>query len=273
MRVRFGVVFTVVMVAVLHGVAGGRSLSLDWRTGGGQPVEVIDFGPQTVGGYAVFEVAEFTPAADGSYPVVRLSYATHPDGLSPTGDFTREGHADYLHVDNPVLPANVNRHELYTIPRTGTFVAPLVQGQERYVRVALDTPGTSVCLASLDIVNAGVHSEAPAVGSFACDDPRAKAVWDMGVRTCQLASFPNPDAWRVVAGVLIPRKLEKGAADGWCRFVPDFEGTLEVAYEFRLNPHFPNGAFKVFTGWRNAEPDVLETIKQEGPDGVIRHYG
>ena len=271
MRVRFGIVFTAVIVAVLNGVAaGGRSVSLDWRTGGNQPVEVIDFGPQTVGGYAVFEVAEFTPAADGSYPVVRLSYATHPDGLSPTGDFTREGHADYLHVDNPVLPANINRHELYTIPRTGTFVAPLVQGQERYVRVALDTPGTAVSLASLDIVNAGVHSEATAVGSFACDDPRAKAVWDMGVRTCQLASFPNPDAWRVVAGVLIPRKLKKGSADGWCRFVPDFEGTLEVAYEFRLNPHFPNCAFKVFTGWRNAEPDVLETIKQEGPDGVIK---
>ena len=248
----------------------GRSVSLDWRKGGDQPVEVIDFGPQTVGGYAVFEVKDFTPSTDGTRPVLRLSYATHPDGLSPTGDFSREDHADYLHVDNPVLPANINRHELYTIPRKGTFVAPLLQGQERYVRVALDTPGTSVRFSSFDIVNAGVYSEAPAVGSFACDDPRAKAVWDMGARTCQLASFPNPDAWRVVAGVLIPRKLERGSADGWCRFVPNFEGTLEVTYEFRLNPHFPNGAFKVFTGWRNAEPDVLETIKQEGPDGVIK---
>ena len=48
MRVRFGVVFTAVMAAVLHGVAGGRSISLDWRAGGSQPVEVIDFGPQMV---------------------------------------------------------------------------------------------------------------------------------------------------------------------------------------------------------------------------------
>ena len=95
----------------------GRSVSLDWRKGGDQPVEVIDFGPQTVGGYAVFEVADFISAADGALPVLRLSYATHPDGLSPTGDFSRETHATYLHVDNPVLPANINRHELYTIPR------------------------------------------------------------------------------------------------------------------------------------------------------------
>ena len=200
--------------AALAAMVFGRSVSLDWRKGGDQPVEVIDFGPQTVGGYAVFEVKDFTPSTDGTRPVLRLSYATHPDGLSPTGDFSREDHADYLHVDNPVLPANINRHELYTIPRKGTFVAPLLQGQERYVRVALDTPGTSVRLFSFDIVNAGVYSEAPAVGSFACDDPRAKAVWDMGARTCQLASFPNPDAWRVVAGALIPRKLEKGSADG-----------------------------------------------------------
>ena len=169
--------------AVLAAVVFGRSVSLDWRKGGDQPVEVIDFGPQTVGGYAVFEVADFTSSADGSRPVLRLSYATHPDGLSPTGDFSREDHADYLHVDNPVLPANVNRHELYTIPRTGTFVAPLLQGQERYVRVALDTPDTSVRLSSFDIVNVGVYSETPAVGSFACDDPRAKAVWDM-VSSC-----------------------------------------------------------------------------------------
>ncbi len=95
----------------------GHSVSLDWRKGGDQPVEVIDFGPQTVGGYAVFEVADFISAADGALPVLRLSYATHPDGLSPTGDFSRETHATYLHVDNLVLPANINRHELYTIPR------------------------------------------------------------------------------------------------------------------------------------------------------------
>ena len=250
--------------------AGAKEIALEWKTGGEQPVEVVDFGPQTVGGYAVFEVADYAPAPDGKPPVVRLSYSTHPDGISPTGDFTREGCANYLHVDNPVLPANVNRHELYTIPRKGRFVAPLVQGQERYVRVALDTPGASVKLASLDIVNAGVHAEGPTAGSFSAADPRYATLWNMGAWTCQLASFPNPDAWRVVDGVLLPRKLEKGDPDGWCRFVPDFEGTLEVTYEFRWNPHFPKGAFKVFTGWRNDRPEIVQTIEQDGPDGLIK---
>ena len=50
----------------------GRSVSLDWQKGGDQPVEVIDFGPQTMGGYAVFEVADFTSASDGAFPVLRL---------------------------------------------------------------------------------------------------------------------------------------------------------------------------------------------------------
>ena len=53
----------------------------------------IDFGPETVGGYAAFEVDAFEPAPDGMLPVLRLSYACHPDGLSPTGDFPREEHA------------------------------------------------------------------------------------------------------------------------------------------------------------------------------------
>ena len=248
----------------------GHRFTLEWKEGGAQPVEVVDFGPECVGGFAVFEVEEFSPAASGTLPVVRLSYANHPDGLTAGGDFTRETSATYLHVDNPVLPANINRHELYTIPRVGKFIAPLVQGQVRYARIALDTPGTKVKMSRFDIVNAGVHDDTPPRGRFKSDSPRDEAVWRMGVRTCQLASFPNPDAWRVVEGVLVPRKLEKGDADGWCRFVPDFEGTLEVTHEFRWNPHFPKGAFKVFTGLRDTLPEVVETITQTGPDGVVK---
>ena len=247
------------------------SLSLRWTPGEVQPVTAIDFGPETVGGYAAFEVDAFEPAPDGRLPVLRLSYACHPDGLSPTGDFTREEHAYYLHVDNPVLPANPGRFELYTIPRTGTFVAPLVQGQLRYLRVALETPGTAVSLSNLRIANPGVHAETPPRGSFACPDKRMEAVWRLGVRSCQMASLTNPDAWRIVEGMLLPRRLECGAAEGWCRFVPDFEGTLELKVEFRRNPHFDGPAFfEVFTGRRDAGPAVRETVRQQGPDGEIR---
>ncbi|MBR3086662.1 MAG: hypothetical protein IKH04_09705 [Kiritimatiellae bacterium] len=231
----------------------------------------FDFGPETVGGFAAFEVVSFKAAPDGALPVMRLSYACHPEGLSPVGDFPREESAYYLHVDNPVLPANPGRFEIYTIPRTGTFVAPLLQGQLRYVRAAQETPGASVEIAGLRIVNAGVHSEAPAAGAFECAAPKLEAIWHLGVRSCQLASFPNPDGWRVVEGALLPRRLERGAADGWCRFVPDFAGTLELDVEFRRNPHFGGPAFfEVFTGWLDAEPAVRETIRQKGPDGAIR---
>ena len=245
---------------------GGGSFALH-----GGETAVFDFGPETVGGFAAFEVDAFSPAPDGILPVLRLAYACHPNGLSPTGDFSREEHAEYLHVDNPVLPANPNRHELYTIPRTGTFVAPLLQGQLRYIRASLDTPGASVVLSDLRIANPGVHSDAAPIGSFECSDPQLNAIWRLGVRSCQLASFPNPDGWRVVEGALLPRRLERGAADGWCRFVPDFGGTLELDVEFRKNPHLPSPAFfEVFTGWLDAEPAVRQTIRQEGPDGAIR---
>jgi hypothetical protein len=249
----------------------GNWQHLKWPPGEAQPVTAIDFGPETVGGYAAFEVDAFEPAPDGTLPVLRLSYACHPDSVRPEGDFTREEHAYYLHVDNPVLPANPGRFELYTIPRTGTFVAPLIQGQLRYLRVALETPGTAVTLSNLRIANPGVHAETPPRGSFACADKRMEAVWRLGVRSCQMASLTNPDAWRIVEGMLLPRRLERGAAEGWCRFVPDFEGTLELKVEFRRNPHYDGPAFfEVFTGRRDAEPAVRETVRQEGPDGEIR---
>jgi hypothetical protein len=119
----------------------GQSCRLSFEKGGVKPVVVLDFGKQSVGGYAVFTVTAKTGA-----PVVRLSYACHPDGTGETGDFTRESSARYMGptVDLPVLPANINRHEIYSIPRTGEFIAPLIQGQARYVRVQLDSPETAV---------------------------------------------------------------------------------------------------------------------------------
>ena len=142
----------IMMLLAMSLAASARTLHLEWLAGGNQPVEMIDLGPQTEGGYAVFNVKSFSPAGKTKegrptgLPVLRFAYATHPDGLGPEGDFTRKECAHYLgmDVDNPVLPANVNRFETYTIARTGTFVAPLVQGLQRYVRVQLDTPGSTV---------------------------------------------------------------------------------------------------------------------------------
>ena len=240
---------------VLYAKGGATPTCLEWKAGGEQPVVALDYGPRTVGGYAVFKVKSFAAqGVDGDgrtvgHPVLRLSYATHPDGLSATGCFTRRGCAHYLgpYFDNPVLPANVNRHETYTVTHAGTYVAPLVQGQERYVRVQLETPGTKVELEPVEIRNVGVHAMDPVRGSFRCSDERLNRVWDMCVWTCNLASFPNNDAWRVVAGRLLPRKLERGTCAGLCETAAHAgDGSWSIDFALSQNPHYDSAVGLMF---------------------------
>ena len=230
----------------LFAAGDGKVCSLSWDGAGEKPRLALDFGARSVGGYAVFTVT----ACSGN-PQLRLAYANHPDGLGETGCFTRETRATYLgpNVDIPVLPGNLNRHELYRIGRTGTFVAPLIQGQERYVLVQLDTPG-AVSLDALEIENADVFSTEPRRGAFACSDDRLTRLWDISVWTCQLASFPNHDAWKRVAGRILPRWLEQGKADVWRRRPAAADGEIALTYEFDANPHFPVGTFEVLAGAR-----------------------
>ena len=243
--------------------AAGRSVKacrLAWDGTGEKPVLALDMGAPSVGGYAVFNVL-----ATKGCPVLRLAYANHPDGLGEKGCFARESSARYLgpDFDIPVLPGNINRHEIYSICRTGLYVAPLIQGQERYVRVQLDTPG-EVSLGSLRIVNADVFSAEPRRGSFRCSDDRLTRLWDISVWTCQLASFPNHDAWRIVAGRLLPRKLEQAEVDCWRRQPAATDGTLRLDFEFDANPHFPVGMFEILVGEKRI------AVKQDATNEV-RH--
>ncbi len=222
----------------------GRSCRLTFEKGGKKPVAILDFGAQSVGGYAVFTVTAKT-----GRPTVRLAYANHPDGLAETGDFTRETSARYLGpaFDLPVLPGNVNRHECYTIPRTGRFIAPLIQGQTRYLRVQLDTEATSVDIDAVVMVNSVVYDRSPHDGYFLCSDERLNRLWYISTWTLQIASFPNHDAWKTVDGWLLPRKLEQaddvglsaaGAAWG--------DVTVETRFELRSNPHHVSAAGVAF---------------------------
>ena len=242
----------------------GHPCVLRWDGIGRKPVLALDFGEKSTGGYAAFVVSNF---AGDPPPILRLAYATHPVGLSETGCCPRERRADYLgpDVDLPVLPANLNRHEIYSIGRTGLFVAPLIQGQERYVRLSLDTPGR-VEIESIEIVNAEVFSVEPVRGSFHCSDERLNAVWEASVWTCQLASIPNHNAWKSVRGRLLPRELAKAKSDGWCRTPAPCDGTLRVTYEFDANPHFPKGVLEILVGERRVRVEqksanVLETVE------------
>ena len=259
---------------------GGKAL-FRWTPGGEQPIAAWDFGGRTVSGYAVFKVKSFKAQgkdAEGNtvgWPVVRLSYATHPDGLGPKGCFTRKDCAHYLGptFDNPVLPANVNRHETYTIARTGTFIAPLIQGQERYVRVQLDTPGTEVEIESLEIRNVGVHSTEPVAGSFRTSDARVNRTWDMSVWTCNLASFPNHDAWRVVEGKLLPRKLERGTSAGLCTKAElAGDGSWSADFELRANPHH-DSALGLMLRAESPDDGVVVVVSQPACCRIYRRTG
>ena len=226
----------------------------------GAAPRTIDLGAQSIGGYAVFDVVSRV-----GEPLLTLEYANHPEGLSGKGDFQRETSARYLgkDFDLPVLPGNVNRHEIYRIGRTGRFVAPLIQGQERYVRFHVEPADASIILSDFTVTNAEVFAAEPLAGSFHCSDERFDRLWSASVWTCRLASFPNHDAWKNVGGRLLPRKLEKGCADGWCLTLAPMDGVLEVVYEFDANPHFPVGCFAILAGGRRTD------IVQDGTN-VIR---
>ncbi len=219
-------------------------------------MKTVDFGPATVGGYTCFDVKSKT-----GEPVVKVEYANHPDGLTGKGDFTRESSARYLgsDVDLPVLPGNVNRHEIYRIGRTGRFVGPLIQGQARYARISVEPDDAQVEIENFTLTNVEVYATEPTVGEFRCSDERLNRLWEAGVQACRIASFPNHDAWKAVGGKLLPRKLRKGSSRGWCRTVSPADGTLEVVYEFDANPHFPVGYFVVLAGERSKSVEERST--------------
>ena len=247
--------------------ADAASCRLTYGKNGAKPVVVLDFGKPSVGGYAVFTVT-----AKSGTPVVRLAYACHPDGLSETGCFTRETSARYLGatVDLPILPANVNRHETYTIPRIGKFIAPLIQGQMRYMRVQLDTPETSVEISDVVMVNACVYDRSPHDGHFLCSDERLNRLWYISAWTLQLASFPNHDAWKAVDGWLLPRKLEQSDEVGMSKEGADWRDVaIETTFELRANPHHASAAGVAFRALdtRNA---YLAEVSLDGRFRLIR---
>ncbi len=151
----------------------------------------LDFGAAGVGGYPVFSVVTNDPAA-----TLRISYACHPDGLGPKGDFWRETAARYLgpDIDLPILPANIDRYESYRLVSNGVYRASLLQGLVRYVRLRLEGATRPVVLASFAFDNDRVHSEGERAGGFDCSDRELAEIWEASVRTCELCAIPSYDS-------------------------------------------------------------------------------
>ena len=179
-----------------------RSFTLCYAQDGKKPYLILDLGRSTPSGYPVFTVR-----SRKQRPVLRVAYSDwYPYLLDrdhrETGDFLR-GCCKYLGVELPVLPGNPNRYELYTINRTGKFIYPLIQGQQRFVLLTLDTPG-EVEIEDFHIYYTADMEEHD--GHFLCSHPGLNQLWYSSTYTfrfdCQIAvnpDYPSGIGWMVRA--------------------------------------------------------------------------
>ena len=170
-----------------------------------EPYVILDLGPASPGGYPFFKVKSFSDNAR-----LRISYydtleTTSGQQAKKYGDFKR-GTCRYLGVELPVLPANPNRYELYTITHKGEYFYPLIQGQQRFVRVTLTEENTFLELEYFYIYYTSDMSSYD--GDFSCSDSRFTKLWYSSVYTAQLASIKS-DQWEAVEGKLALRTLTK----------------------------------------------------------------
>ncbi len=211
-----------------------KAAKLEYPLEGVKPYIILDLGPSAPGGYPVFRVKTFKGT-----PVVRLAYSdTYEHIIDKTygenGDFGR-GTCKYLGVELPVPPANPYRYELYTVTSAGVYAFPLIQGQQRWVRFQLDTPGTEVEIECFYMHYTSDMS--PHEGYFLCNEEAITKLWYSSTYTAQIASIENANAWEIVEGWLAPRALAKSNEAGLSRAGRDWKDySLEFTFEIMKNP-------------------------------------
>jgi len=220
----------------------GSAAKLVYPEGGEKPYILLDLGAASPGGYPVFRVKSSTGSA-----VLRLSYSDqydyimHPE-YSDYGDF-RRGSCKYLGVELPVPPANPYRYELYTIQENGVHTFPLIQGQQKWVRLQLEHEDSSVEIECFYIIN--VSDMSPHEGSFLCSDDDITRLWYASTYTAQISSFENSNAWDIVEGWLAPRGLARSNDVGLC-----YAGRQWSDYQFSFDCRIMNNPGPVSSvGW------------------------
>ena len=205
---------------------------------------VYDMGGGSVGGYPFFIVKSFK-----GKPTLHISYS---DRMTPyeredtmeKGDFTR-GSCQYLGVELPVMPANPYRYEDYTIGRTGLFVYPLIQGQERFVCLSVLQESEG----EVTVSRFGIADDSPAMelsGSFRCDDERLERIWQASARTLRLATV-QAKQWDVLFGKLFIRKLTKGEYGALGKRNTGYPFRIRCTIELCRNPEYETGAELLFS--------------------------
>jgi len=120
---------------------------------------------------------------------------------------------------------------------------PLIQGQERWVRIQLDTEDTEVELDYFYIKN--VHDYSDLDGHFLCSDDDFNRLWYASTYTAQFASIDNSNPLDIVNGWLSPRKLTKSKDVFLTKEGSEWQNyNFEFDFEIRKNPWDTSGV-----GW------------------------
>ena len=170
-------------------VSGQGQVTLTDRAGGPVPALVVDYG-EDVGGIPFFDVESVrgTPSLTAAYSEGRHYLSPQGDqapSASPAGDDSR---ADTLIVAYP-----------------GRLSTGLIQGGERYERIALTTPGR-LTLSSAGIEFTAVRATAADYrGWFDSSSALLNRIWMDGAYTAQLNEIRAnsvPPGWQIVGGAL-----------------------------------------------------------------------
>ncbi|MBE7066883.1 MAG: hypothetical protein E7385_04960 [Ruminococcaceae bacterium] len=233
---------------------------------------VFDMGAGSVGGYPVFSVSDYT----GS-PRVRISYSDRlrtysNEDTMDRGDFDR-GTCTYLGIELPVMPANPYRYEDYNIFRTGKFIYPLIQGQQRFVMLSVqDDHGTdcSVTFESFYILDAADKSSP--VGYFKSDDEKLNRIWMASARTLRLATV-QANQFELIEGKICLRKLTKHRGEAiLCRpvcritdihreLITQKSVQVDCVFELSLNPQYESGISFLLFAQKKSEGTKLQSYR------------
>lgn len=222
---------------------------------------VLDLSRRSTGGYSCFTVRSFR-----GMPTLRLSYFDRAEDFSDPsvrkcGDFKR-GSCTYLGIEVPVLPANPQRYEEYEIGRTGEYLYPLIQGQQRFVCFEVSGDGAEIELSDYYVYYTA--DECVYEGSFRSDDDRLNRLWESSAYTVQLATVYS-DLFECVEGKLLLRPMTRAKPFGlYCKRA---EGDFTVSCEAELY-RAPNGTAAVGIAFGCSDRENGRVIRVDG-DGTV----
>ena len=170
-------------------VSGRWSRHADRHAGGPKPSVILDYG-EDVGGIPFFDVQSVTGT-----PTLTAAYSEGRQFLGAGGD----------QAPSASPAGDDSRVDTLMVAYSGLLTTGLIQGGERYERIALTTPG-SLTLSSAGIEFTAVRATAADYrGWFDSSSALLNRIWFDGAYTTQLDEIQAdsvPPAWQIVDGAL-----------------------------------------------------------------------